>query len=129
MNIQISVIIPSYNSSKTLVHTIEGIINQQNIDSYEVIVVDSSDDGNMERIIYKYASSSIIQFIRSEKKLSPSQGRNLGASHSKGSLLVFFDSDVIPSPDFLVKVKEAYESGYLAGGGGIDIPDFQKKIP
>jgi glycosyltransferase involved in cell wall biosynthesis len=126
MDIQISVIIPSYNSSKTLLHTIEGIINQQNIDGYEVIVVDSSDDGSMESIIHKYSLSRIIKFIRSEKRLSPSEGRNLGASHSSGNLLVFIDSDVVPSSIFLHKIKEAYESGYMAGGGGVEIPDFQR---
>lgn len=126
MSIQISVIIPSYNSSKTLMHTIEGINNQRNIDDYEVILVDSSDDGSMDRIISQYEASSIIKIIRSEKRLSPSEGRNLGASHSSGTLLVFIDSDVVPSPNFLHKIREAYESGYLTGGGGIEIPDFQK---
>jgi glycosyltransferase involved in cell wall biosynthesis len=126
MSIQISVIIPSYNSSKTLVHTIEGIINQQNIDGYEIIVVDSSEDGSIEGIISKYGSSGIIKFIRSEKRLSPSEGRNLGANHSNGNLLVFIDSDVVPSPIFLQKIKHAYESGCMVGGGGVEIPDFQR---
>ncbi|NLD35718.1 MAG: glycosyltransferase [Desulfatiglans sp.] len=126
MCIQISVIIPSYNSSKTLVHALEGIINQEKIDGYEVIVVDSSDDGNMESIISQYGSLKIIKFIRSEKRLSPSEGRNLGVSQSSGTLLVFIDSDVVPSPIFLNKIKKAYESGYLTGGGGIEVPDFQR---
>jgi hypothetical protein len=67
-----------------------------------------------------------LKIIISEKRLSPSEGRNLGTSHSNGTLLVFIDSDVIPSQNFLNNIKKAYEAGYLAGGGAIEIPDFQK---
>lgn len=127
INITTSVIIPSYNSSGTIAHTLNGLLNQMEIDDYEIIVVDSSDDGEFENVIKKFKSQDKIRFIRSEKKLSPSEGRNLGITHSAGSLLVFLDSDVIPSPCLLNKIKTSYEAGHMAGGGGIEIPDFQKE--
>ncbi len=126
MNSRLSVIIPSYNSSGTLSCTLEGLLKQKEIEDYEVIVVDSSDDENITELAAKFETSDIVRFIRSETRLTPSAGRNIGADHSSGSLLVFLDSDVVPSPLLLKKIKDAYETGHKAGGGGVEVPDFQK---
>ena len=121
----ISVIIPSYNSSHTLCHTIEGILHQENVQAKEIIIVDSSDDGNIEKIKTKYQAFDHIVFSNAGIKVMPAMGRNIGAESAKGNILVFLDSDVIPSQQLLEHILNAYEKGCLVGGVGVDIPEFQ----
>jgi len=39
----------------------------------------------------------------------PVVGRNAGARAAKGDLLLFLDADVLPPPDFIVRVLEEFE--------------------
>jgi len=125
MRNSISVIIPSYNSSHTLCHTIEGILHQESVQAREIIIVDSSDDGNIEKIKSKYQAFDHMVFINAGTKVIPAIGRNIGAEYARGNLLVFLDSDVIPSQQLLEHILNAYEKGCLVGGVGVDIPEFQ----
>jgi glycosyltransferase involved in cell wall biosynthesis len=131
MNDSISVIIPSYNSSETIEYTIDGILSQKFVKANEIIIVDSSGDEKFDAVISKYKSSTVIRFIRSTERLTPAKARNIGSKQAMGNLLVFLDSDVIPSPTLLSIYMNAFEGGCMAGGGGIELPasQFNKVIP
>lgn len=129
MSASISVIIPSYNSSRTIGYTLDGLMDQQGVKADQIIVVDSSDDGKFEGIISKYKTAEIIRFIHSNKKLTPAEARNIGFKQASGNLLIFLDSDVGPSPNLILMYAEAYKNGCMAGGGGIELPDFQNNRP
>jgi glycosyltransferase involved in cell wall biosynthesis len=126
MNNFISVIIPSYNSSKTIIYTLDGLFRQMGECLKEVIVVDSSDDGKIQEIISNNKNKK-IKFINSGIRVMPAIGRNIGAAHATGTLLAFIDSDAYPAEDWLMEIARAYEKGRLAGGGGIELPEFQQK--
>ncbi|MCP4133783.1 MAG: glycosyltransferase family 2 protein [bacterium] len=122
----LSIVIPAYNSAKTLEHTLGAILKQEGNYIKETIVVDSSDNGQMEEFIKKYEPKGIT-FINAGVRVMPAIGRNIGAKAATGKLLLFFDADVIPRPDYMGRIVEAYNAGYLAGGGSVDIPEFQKR--
>ncbi len=126
-NPTVSIIIPSYNSSKTIEHTLNSLFLQTKADSIiEIIVVDSSDDKDTKKLLSSYISSKLIQ-ITSGVRIMPAIQRNIGAKSAKGDLLCFIDSDAFAKEDWVEKILEAYEKGHKIGGGSYAIPDFQKK--
>jgi glycosyltransferase involved in cell wall biosynthesis len=128
MNDSISVIIPSYNSSDTITLTLDSLLNQAPVKADEIIVVDSSDNGKFDSVVSKYRTSVVIKFVRSLEKLTPAKARNIGFGQAAGNLLVFLDSDVVPSPALLSLYIDAYKSGFMAGGGSVKLPEFQRNM-
>lgn len=128
MDPQISIIIPSYNSTHTIHYTLEGLLNQKGGWLKEIFVIDSSDDGKIEEIKRKYTSPK-IKYIKAGVRVIPAIGRNIGASKSTGTLLVFLDADVIPINDLLASIVAAYNKGYRAGCGSVTMAEFQTNIP
>ena len=121
----ISIIIPAFNSTHTLVHTIPSILSQKGDYIKEIIIVDSSDNGLMDEFINNYRSSG-IRFINSGIRVMPAVQRNIGAKAAKGEIFLFLDADVIIKPNYAEKIFSSYKNGILAGFGSVDIPSFQK---
>ena len=123
---QTTIIIPSYNSQKTIARTIESIHSLDDFHMvHEIIIVDSSDDPYAKALLHAMQSNK-IKVITSGIKVMPSIQRNIGAEQAKGDLLVFIDSDACAAHDWLQKIVTAYADGWKAGGGSYLIPDFQK---
>lgn len=127
MDKQISVIIPSYNSHKTIPYTLDSLLRQKGYYIKEIIVVDSSDDPDMQKIVNKYSSE--VKFINAGVRVMPALGRNLGACHATGTILAFLDSDAIAVEDWAERIIVSYQKGYMAGGGGVELPEFQRTNP
>ncbi len=122
----VSIIIPAFNSTHTLMHTMPSILAQEGDYIKDIIVVDSSDNGRMESFIARYKNSGIL-FITSGLRIMPAVQRNIGAKAASGELLVFLDSDVILKKDYIAKIVARYRSGITVGFGSIELPEFQKK--
>ena len=121
-----SVIIPSYNSYKTIPTTIEKLISQEDFNRVsEIIVVDSSDD-DFTKLFLNSIENKKVRVITSGIKVMPSIQRNIGARHAQGDLLIFIDSDAFPGEKWLKKIMSAYAEGWRAGGGSYLVPEFQK---
>lgn len=127
MDPSVSIIIPSYNSMRTILHTLESIKKQKSPHVREVLVVDSSDAPEMKDVIRKYRSNT-VRFINAGVRVKPALGRNIGAEKAKGKILLFLDSDVILETNYIDHIIDAYRQGMLAGCGAIDVPDFQQAI-
>lgn len=87
----VSVVIPTYNSGKTLVECLKSI-NDQTYQSCEIIIVDSfSSDGTIETA--KRFQTKIMQ-----QECNPALARNTGVASSTGRYILFVDSDQVLSP-------------------------------
>lgn len=84
----VSVIIPCYNQAQFLGEAIESVLLQSHR-HFEVIVVDDGSTDNTAEIAARYSEVRIIR----QKHAGTSTARNCGARYSKGSCLVFLDSD------------------------------------
>lgn len=85
----VSVIIPMFNSEKTIASTLESVINQT-YRNLEIILVD---DGSVDKSTLVVAPfGSQLRLIRQEN-MGVSHARNSGWKASKGSLIAFVDSD------------------------------------
>ena len=96
----ISVIIPMYNSEKTILNALESVRTQTYKGDFEIIVVDdgSVDDSSalVKDYIQKYPKLN-IRLIHQENK-GVSSARNTGLKNAKGEILTLLDSDDIWLP-------------------------------
>lgn len=92
---KVSVIIPTFNRSSTVVEAVESALNQT-YPSIEVIVVDDGSTDNTARRLQEFTSRITLL---SQKNSGPSVARNNGASHSNGEILAFLDSDDTWKPE------------------------------
>ena len=112
----LSVIIPSYNSGERVLSCLEALRGQSADVSFEVIVVDSSDDGTGE-VLERLQD---IKLIRSSGRLFPGTTRNRGAAEAGGAVLCFIDADCIPSPQWIANIWKARpDKNRMVVGGAI----------
>ena len=97
--ISITVIIPCFNSSKTLIRAIESVVKQSKLPK-EVILIDdcSVDDFKTLKEIEKCkkileCSYINVVVIKNKFNLGPGESRNKGCSISQGKYIAFLDSD------------------------------------
>lgn len=91
----ISVIVPSFNSGKTIVGCMESLL-QQTLKS-EIIVIDDGSCDNSQKLIKNFSS---IKFL-SQTHQGPGAARNTGAAKAKGEVLVFVDADMKFDKNFI----------------------------
>lgn len=103
---EISVIIPMYNSKDTINNAIESVLNQTYVGEIEIIIVnDGSNDGCekiVEDLILNNQTNKIIKLIN---KLNGgvSSARNRGIKEASGKWIALLDSDDIWFPEKLQK--------------------------
>ena len=89
----ISIVIPSYNSRKTIIQCLNSVLNQSYRNIEEVIVVDSSDDGTDNLIRELFPSVKLVHFT---KKTLPGATRNIGVKAVRSEYIAFTDTDCTP---------------------------------
>lgn len=89
---KLSIIMPAYNSEKTIGMTLDSIVPILNSD-IELIIIDDGSSDNTYKIcdLYKRKHQT-ISIIRSNN-MGVSNARNTGISISKGKYIMFIDSD------------------------------------
>ncbi|MBW4685413.1 MAG: glycosyltransferase [Komarekiella atlantica HA4396-MV6] len=95
---KISVIIPAYNSEKTIKTTIESVLNQTFVDFELIIINDGSQDSTLD-IISQFKDSRIKVFSFSNSGGNVS--RNRGLNYAVGEFISFLDADDIWTADKL----------------------------
>jgi len=108
----ISVIIPVYNSEKTLQETLESVLNQTFSDFEVIVINDGSPDGSLD-VISSIQDSRIKVFSYPNSGLSAS--RNRGLSHACGEFIAFIDADDLWTPDKLEAQLKALQANPQAG--------------
>ncbi|WP_449557210.1 glycosyltransferase family 2 protein [Huaxiibacter chinensis] len=103
MNDLISIIMPSYNSSKTIGHSIDSVI-KQSYTNWELIITDDCSTDNTLTILNEYVSrDSRIRVFSNTVNSGAAVSRNNSIAESKGRYLAFLDSDDIWLPEKLSK--------------------------
>jgi teichuronic acid biosynthesis glycosyltransferase TuaG len=89
---KVSIILPNYNSSKTIKKTISSVVNQS-YKNWELIIVDDNSDELTKNILLKYRNKKKIKIYFSYKNKGTASCRNLAIKKSKSNYLAFIDSD------------------------------------
>jgi glycosyltransferase involved in cell wall biosynthesis len=129
MNIEISVIVPTFNGRQYIGKCLEGLALQDfPKDAYEVIVVDDGSFDNTVNIIYEVKEQfkeTTIRYNKQDNK-GPSAARNNGLKYAKGEIIAFTDDDCIPDPKWLFAIKKTFDDNpnvLGVGGKTITIPE------
>jgi glycosyltransferase involved in cell wall biosynthesis len=110
---RVSIVIGAYRAAETIGRCLDALRCQTYRD-FEVIVVDSSPDGETSAIVAAYPE---VRLERSKTRLYCHQARNRGVALSRGELLACLDADVFPRPDWLATLVAAYDpSGHVLVG-------------
>ena len=117
---RISIVIPCFNAVNTIGHTLDAIVKQDYNKPYEIIVIDSSNDGTAD-VIDQYPD---IKHIRLARQTLPGSGRNLGVKHAKGEIVTFTDSDCVPESDWLEQIDQAFQLHDTEAVGGCVINGY-----
>lgn len=101
-NIEVSIIIPSYNKYPLNLFTLYSLENQTfDPSKMEVIFIDDASTDQTEKELKNYNPPYHFTYIRSEQNIGRSKVRNLGINSSKGEILIFLDAEMITLPDFV----------------------------
>jgi teichuronic acid biosynthesis glycosyltransferase TuaG len=103
LNNLISIITPSYNSSKFISQTIESVLSQT-YENWEMIIVDDMSPDNSNEIIEEFIEKdSRIKVIKLEKNSGPAVARNRAIKEANGRYIAFLDADDLWMPEKLEK--------------------------
>ncbi len=104
----ISVIIPAYNSEKTIQRCVESVCNQTYRDIQILCVDDGSTDTTYALLCELAAKDNRIRVLHQENG-GVSAARNLGLANAEGAYLAFVDSDDFVDPGIYQVMLEALE--------------------
>lgn len=113
MQIQVSVIVPTFQRPQLLINCLRHLCRQTlNRQQYEVIIVSDGPDILGKQIVaeYKACSSLNIKFLSLPAKKGPAAARNLGWQNANGILIAFTDDDCLPGKKWLENICKHYNN-------------------
>jgi len=111
MKNKLSIIIPVYNVAQYLDACFQSLLKQE-VDSFEVIVVNDGSTDNSQEIIDCYTKDYPAIFKSLQKKNGGlSDARNFGVPHATGEYIAFLDSDDYVADDtYTNMIEKAFET-------------------
>ncbi len=115
-DVEISVIIPTYNRSGLLAEALRGLARQSiGADRFEVIVADDGSDDDTAAVAATFADRlRLIYHHQEDQGFRVAAARNAGARLASGPILVFLDTGALIGPRYL--------EAHLRAHGGGDTP-------
>lgn len=101
-NIEVSIIIPSYNKYPLNLLTLYSLEKQSfDFSKMEVLLIDDASTDQTSEQLKDYRPPYHFTYIRCKQNGGRSKVRNLGIKHARGNILVFLDAEMIVEPDFV----------------------------
>lgn len=91
-NMDISVIIPMFNSSKTIERCLDGLLGQLTQNDEIIVIDDGSTDDSLLKV-KNYAEKNPIVNVIKQKNMGVGVARNIGIENSRNEWITFVDSD------------------------------------
>jgi glycosyltransferase involved in cell wall biosynthesis len=111
----VSVIVPCYNSERTIGYCLNAILSQRTSVPYDVIVVDSSLDQTPQIVSREFPS---VRLIRLRRRTFAGAARNVGVRATQAQFCLMIDSDCIACPYLIERVMARHREGQYAAVGG-----------
>ena len=113
MSALVSIITPSYNSSRFINECVNSVLVQTYTNWELIIVDDASNDNSRELISNIAARDNRIKFVFLTKNIGVAGSRNIALEKSKGRYIAFLDSDDVWHKEKLEKqLKFMMENNY-----------------
>lgn len=114
----ISVVIPSYNTQDGIGATLTNLSEQQTERSLEIVLVDCSAHDEVAKVAARFPK---VRYAHRQQRFNPGEGRNIGARLAQGELLMFIDADVHLAPHAFDAAWQAFCSGKDVFGGALEL--------
>ena len=130
---KLSIVIPVYNTEKYLDDCLKSILNQTYTDFEFIILNDSPENTELEKLILSYKDKR-IRYVKNDKNIGISRSRNKLIELARGKYIAIFDHDDISHKTRLEKqVKFLDENPYVGVVGAwahwFGAQDFIRKNP
>lgn len=107
---QVTVVIPAYNASATVVRAIDSVVAQHGV-AVEIIVIDDGSADNTAAVVNtRIIDLPNARLLRMHKNGGVSAARNLGISAARGTYLAFLDADDVWHPGKLARQLACIEA-------------------
>lgn len=110
MNKLISVIVPVYNSEKTIERCVNSLAAQTD-ENFEVILINDGSTDKTEEILKDFCRKNKHFKLISKKNGGAAAARNTGIDKAEGEYICFVDSDDIASPNYLKHLRSMMTDG------------------
>ncbi|MEW4152453.1 glycosyltransferase [Bacillus thuringiensis] len=101
-DIEISVIIPSYNKYPQNLFTLNSLEYQTfDLSKVEIVFVDDASTDSTALSITSHRFPYLLKYIKCEKNVGRPRARNLGIQASSGKILIFLDAEILVENDFI----------------------------
>ena len=124
--IDVSIIIINYKKAEMTYNAIKSIIDNSNHFSYEIIVVDNSNDEEEFNHLSKLVGDN-ANIVNPKSNLGFGGANNLGASVSKGRYLYFINNDTLLLNNSIYELFKAMENDENIGIVGSNLFDSDEK--
>lgn len=95
-----SIIIPSYNSEKTIKRCLDSVL-KQTFENFECLVIDDGSTDASREIIDSYAAKDTRFRVIHKENEGVSSSRNVGLDIAQGKYIIFIDADDYIDSDYL----------------------------
>ena len=113
----VSIIVPCYNSERTIRRCLEALLDQDTSIPHDVIVVDSSSDRTPQIVESEFPS---VRLIHLDKRTFAGAARNIGIQATRAPFCLMIDSDCIANRDLIERMIARHrEARYAAVGGSL----------
>lgn len=113
-----SVIIVTYNTDIKDLDLCLNKLKMQNMDNFEVILVDNNDQNDITSLLPKHK----LKYIKLKKNYGVNVGRNIGVINSNGNIIVFLDDDAIPDVNFVQEHLKVHKDPHILAVRGKVLP-------
>jgi hypothetical protein len=113
---QLSVVIPVYRGRDRIGSTLRSLAVQRGAASFEVIVVDSGDDGCADYVDQTFPG---VTTVRAAQRLRPAAARNLGISVAEAEAVAFLPDDAVPCRRWVSERVRLHREGFDCVGGAV----------
>jgi len=112
-DIEISIVVPTYNRPDTLKYTLESLCNQTYpIHKYEIIISDDSTTSEIQELVtsFSHSKKNNIRYLKANSTTKgPANARNVGIHESLGIIIGFTDDDCIVAEDWIESAKKCFD--------------------
>jgi GT2 family glycosyltransferase len=113
----VSVIVPCYNSERTIRQCLRSLINQETGVAFDITVVDSSVDATPDIVEREFPA---VRLIHLAKRTFAAAARNIGIRETRAPFCLMIDSDCVAKPDVIERMVIRHnENSYAAVGGSL----------
>lgn len=112
----VSVVMPAYNSERTIESSIRSIL-AQSYRSLELLVVNDGSVDNTKEIVAQFLSDGRVRYFENSQNLGVALTRNVGIKEARGEYIAFCDADDQWLPDKLLsQINEMRRRNVLISG-------------